>query len=104
MVAGCHPGDCHYINGNHKTFRRMPILHRLLEDYGIDPRRFRVEWVSAAEGDRFATVVNELTETVRSLGPLTRGEGKSTPQPADGAELPAESQVAPEKPAPQARA
>jgi F420-non-reducing hydrogenase iron-sulfur subunit len=102
LVAGCHPGDCHYINGNHKTFRRMPILHRLLEDYGIDPRRFRLEWVSASEGDRFATVVNELTETVRGLGPLVRGEGKVTPQPSDGVEaLDAHRGAA--KPAPQAQ-
>ncbi len=90
LVAGCHPGDCHYINGNHKTFRRMPLLHRFLEEYGIDPRRFRLEWVSASEGDRFAQVVNSLTETVRSLGPCRIGsEGKSPPQPSDGEALPA---------------
>ena len=73
LVAGCHPGDCHYIDGNHKTFRRVPLLTRFLEDYGIDPRRFRLAWVSASEGDRFAAVVKELTETVRALGPCRVG-------------------------------
>jgi F420-non-reducing hydrogenase iron-sulfur subunit len=89
LVAGCHPGDCHYINGNHKTFRRMPLLHRMLEEYGIDPRRFRLEWVSASEGDRFASVVNEMTETVRKLGPGSVGqEGTTTPQPSEGSARP----------------
>jgi F420-non-reducing hydrogenase iron-sulfur subunit len=73
LVAGCHPGDCHYIDGNHKTFRRVPLLARFLAGYGIDPRRFRLAWVSASEGDRFAAVVKELTETVRGLGPCRVG-------------------------------
>lgn len=70
IVAGCHPGDCHYTNGNTKTLRRMPLLARLLADFGIEPERFRLEWVSAAEGARWARVVNEMTEQVRRLGPL----------------------------------
>jgi F420-non-reducing hydrogenase iron-sulfur subunit len=69
LVAGCHPGDCHYIEGNYKTIRRMALLKRLLADYGIEPERFRLEWVSAGEGDRWAHVVNEMTEDVRKLGP-----------------------------------
>jgi len=86
LVAGCHPGDCHYINGNYKTFRRMPLVHAMLEAYGIEASRFRVEWVSASEGDRFAAVVNELTEVVRTLGPLKLGrEGETALQPAEGA-------------------
>jgi F420-non-reducing hydrogenase iron-sulfur subunit len=70
LVCGCHPGDCHYINGNHKTAGRYPMVKKLLEQFGIDPRRFRLEWVSASEGDRYAQVVNETIETVRALGPL----------------------------------
>jgi F420-non-reducing hydrogenase iron-sulfur subunit len=69
LVAGCHPGDCHYIEGNYKTIRRMALLKRLLADYGIEPERFRLEWVSAGEGDRWAHVVNSITEDVRKLGP-----------------------------------
>ncbi len=70
MVMGCHPGDCHYQDGNVKTLRRIPFLKRLLGGFGIDPRRLRLEWVSASEGDRFAAVVNEFTGEIRSLGPL----------------------------------
>ncbi len=69
LVAGCHPGDCHYIEGNYKTLRRMTLLKRMLADYGIEPERFRLEWVSASEGDRWAQVVNKITEDVRKLGP-----------------------------------
>jgi F420-non-reducing hydrogenase iron-sulfur subunit len=69
LVAGCHPGDCHYIEGNYKTIRRMALVKRMLADYGIEPERFRLEWVSAGEGDRWAHVVNQITEDVRKLGP-----------------------------------
>jgi len=69
LVAGCHPGDCHYIEGNYKALRRMTLLKRMLADYGIEPARFRLEWISASEGDRFAEVVNRITEEVRHLGP-----------------------------------
>ncbi len=70
MVCGCHIGDCHYISGNHKTMARMPLLKRTLTDLGIEPDRFVHEWVSAAEGEKFARLVREVTEKVRSLGPL----------------------------------
>jgi F420-non-reducing hydrogenase iron-sulfur subunit len=70
LVAGCHPGDCHYQEGNYKTMRRYPMLLRLLDQFGIERDRVRLEWVSASEGDRFAAVVKELTEKVRALGPL----------------------------------
>ena len=70
VVMGCHLGDCHYQEGNYKTIRRIPFLKRLIQQFGIDPRRLRLEWVSASEGDRFAEVVNEFTEEIRSLGPL----------------------------------
>jgi F420-non-reducing hydrogenase iron-sulfur subunit len=70
VVMGCHLGDCHYQEGNYKTIRRIPFLKRLIERFGIDRRRLRLEWVSASEGDRFAEVVNKFTEEIRSLGPL----------------------------------
>jgi len=76
IVMGCHPGDCHYQEGNFKTARRIPFLKRLIEGFGIDPRRLRLEWVSASEGDRFAEVVNEMTEQIRELGPLKLGFGE----------------------------
>jgi len=70
MVCGCHIGDCHYISGNHKTMARMPLLKRTLVDLGLEPDRFVHEWVSAAEGEKFARLVREVTEQVRRLGPL----------------------------------
>ena len=70
MVCGCHIGDCHYISGNHKTMARMPLVKRMLVDLGIEPDRFVHEWVSAAEGEKFARLVREVTENVRRLGPL----------------------------------
>ncbi len=70
LIAGCHPGDCHYQEGNYKAMRRYRLLLKMLDQFGIDRRRVRLEWVSASEGDKFAKVVKELTETVRELGPL----------------------------------
>lgn len=75
LVCGCHPGDCHYSEGNYKTARRVPILIKLLEQFGIEPQRLRLEWVSASEGDRFAALVNEMTEQIRELGPFNRNGG-----------------------------
>lgn len=69
LLCGCHPGDCHYSEGNYKTMRRFPLLKRLLAEYGIEPERVRLEWVSASEGQRFADVVNDMTRQVRALGP-----------------------------------
>ena len=70
LVLGCHPGDCHYSEGNYKCQRRLPLTRKLAEQMGIDPRRIRLEWVSASEGARFTQVVTEFTEQVRALGPL----------------------------------
>jgi len=69
MVAGCHPGDCHYIGGNYRTRRRMALLKMLLQQFGLNPRRLRLEWVSAGEGQKFARVVSEFIEEIRKLGP-----------------------------------
>jgi F420-non-reducing hydrogenase iron-sulfur subunit len=69
LVSGCHPGDCHYLTGNYVARRRFAVLHDLLAFAGIDPGRVNFSWVSAAEGERFATVVRDVTEKVRQLGP-----------------------------------
>jgi coenzyme F420-reducing hydrogenase delta subunit len=72
LVAGCHPGDCHYLQGNYHARRRMALVAPWLEYLGIDPRRFRLEWVSAAEGKEFAQLIREMTEDLRSL-PVSSG-------------------------------
>jgi F420-non-reducing hydrogenase iron-sulfur subunit len=69
LICGCHPGDCHYIDGNVKTERRFDAMILMLQDMGIEPERLRLEWVSSSEGERFATVVREFTEQIRKLGP-----------------------------------
>lgn len=69
MVSGCHPGDCHYISGNMFARRRFTVLKKLLTSAGIDPERIYFTWVSASEGQRFATIVNEVTNHVKKLGP-----------------------------------
>jgi F420-non-reducing hydrogenase iron-sulfur subunit len=69
LVCGCHFGDCHYVNGNHKTLRRVRLLQRMTAQLGLEPDRLRLEWVSASEGQRFAEVVDDMTERVRRLGP-----------------------------------
>lgn len=70
LVLGCHPGDCHYAEGNYKALRRMELLKRTLIQLGVEEDRFRLDWVSASEGDRFSHVVNDITEKVRALGPF----------------------------------
>jgi F420-non-reducing hydrogenase iron-sulfur subunit len=69
MVLGCHIGDCHYINGNHRTAKRIPMLQKLLGYVGIDPRRLRLDWVSSAEAPKLARVVDEFVREIRELGP-----------------------------------
>jgi F420-non-reducing hydrogenase iron-sulfur subunit len=68
LVTGCHLGDCHYISGNEKAMRSVEMARSLIELLGIEPGRLRLEWISAAEGAKFAQVVNEFTEQVRALG------------------------------------
>ena len=75
LIAGCHPGDCHYVEGNYKTLRRFPLLKKMLAQMGVEEERVRLEWVSASEGDRFATIVDEMTEQIRKLGPFSRRNG-----------------------------
>jgi len=70
LIGGCHPGDCHYSEGNYKTLRRVHMLKPLLQTFGIDTQRVRLAWISASEGDVFQAVTTEFTEKIRSLGPL----------------------------------
>ena len=77
IILGCHPGDCHYAEGNYKALRRMLLLKRTLIQLGIEEDRFRLDWVSASEGERFTNIVNDITEKIRALGPFkTREETK----------------------------
>ena len=69
LVSGCHPGDCHYTEGNYYARRRMLMLRKLLEFVGFDPRRFQMSWVSASEGAKWAAVVAQVTEDIKALGP-----------------------------------
>jgi len=68
LIVGCHPGDCHYINGNLRTERRIALLKKMLSDLGLNDKRVRLEWISAGEGEKFATVVKEFVEEIRALG------------------------------------
>ena len=70
LIGGCHPGDCHYQEGNYKALRRVTLLKKMLGQFGIEPERLRLEWISASEGERLRDVVNDFTEQIRRLGPL----------------------------------
>jgi F420-non-reducing hydrogenase iron-sulfur subunit len=70
LIGGCHPGDCHYQEGNYKALRRVAFLKRMLRALGFEEERIRLEWIAASEGDRVQKVMNEMTETIRRLGPL----------------------------------
>ena len=71
LVSGCHIGDCHYISGNEHTKERFERLHRILiTQLGIEPKRVRLEWVSASEGKRWAEIIKEFTDDIKKLGPL----------------------------------
>ena len=70
LIGGCHPGDCHYQEGNYKTRRRIELLRAVLRDLGVEDQRLRLEWISASEGEKVQRVCNEMTEELRRLGPL----------------------------------
>lgn len=72
LILGCHPGDCHYTEGNYKAARRISLLKKMMAQFGIEDERIRLDWVSASEGNRFKKIVNEITEQIRVLGPLSR--------------------------------
>jgi F420-non-reducing hydrogenase iron-sulfur subunit len=69
LICGCHPGDCHYREGNLKAESRAEAIKLMLQDFGLEEERFRLEWVSASEGKKFAQVVNDMVEQLRALGP-----------------------------------
>ena len=75
LVLGCHPGDCHYTEGNYKTIRRIALLKKMLPQLGIEDERLRLEWVSASEGGRFVAITDEMTEQIRMLGPFSHRNG-----------------------------
>lgn len=68
LVLGCHIGDCHYMTGNHRTAKRMPLVQKVLKEVGIDERRLRLDWVSASEGERFQKIVTDFVDEVKNLG------------------------------------
>ena len=67
LILGCHPGDCHYQEGNYKTLRRFALLKKVLSQLGVEDERVRLEWVSASEADRYAKIVDDMTEKVKKL-------------------------------------
>jgi F420-non-reducing hydrogenase iron-sulfur subunit len=69
LICGCHPGDCHYGEGNIKAEKRADAITLMLEDFGLEEARFRLEWVSASEGPKFAQVAREFTKKIKELGP-----------------------------------
>ena len=87
MIAGCHPGECHYVEGNIKTLRRFRLLRRVLRQFGIEDERVQLVWASASEGIVLAEAVNRMTEQLRALGPLNwrkttlgaNGHGQTVP-------------------------
>jgi F420-non-reducing hydrogenase iron-sulfur subunit len=89
LIGGCHPGDCHYQEGNYSALRRFEMLKLMLREFGIEDERVRLEWISAAEGDKVQKVCNEITEAVRALGPLRLDipPGVSEPEPEPEREL-----------------
>jgi coenzyme F420-reducing hydrogenase delta subunit len=70
LVSGCHPGDCHYMEGNFYARRRLGMLKDLMEFVGVDPRRFHMSWVSASEGNKWKEVVEKTVEDAREAGPF----------------------------------
>jgi F420-non-reducing hydrogenase iron-sulfur subunit len=69
LISGCHPGDCHYINGNLKARRRVKLLKEILSRFGFDDRRVRLTWIGASEGNQFAQTIKEVVADVKALGP-----------------------------------
>jgi F420-non-reducing hydrogenase iron-sulfur subunit len=70
MIAGCHPGECHYLEQNYKAMRRFSMLKHSLRAFGLEEDRVRLQWASAAEGVQLAEAINEMIDQVRALGPL----------------------------------
>lgn len=71
LICGCHPGDCHYHEGNYKCLRRFQLLQKYIDQMGIDKKRIRLEWISASEGKEFAELANEFSKEIVKLGKST---------------------------------
>jgi coenzyme F420-reducing hydrogenase delta subunit len=69
LISGCHPGDCHYINGNYKARRRVKLLKELLPQFGFEPERLKLTWIGASDGLEFAHTVDGLVRSIKELGP-----------------------------------
>jgi F420-non-reducing hydrogenase iron-sulfur subunit len=80
LIGGCHIGDCHYSEGNYKALRRYELMKILLNEFGIDPERLRLEWISASEGEKFARVTLEFEKQIRELGPLKKVSANGEPE------------------------
>ena len=76
IVLGCHPADCHYIGGNYRARRRIALLRLVLEQYGFDPKRLRLEWVSASEGEKFQKTMISFVDEIKALGPTRSRQRK----------------------------
>lgn len=72
LVSGCHPGDCHYIKGNYYARRRIALVKEMLEYIGLEPERFQMSWVSAAEGTKYTKIIKDFVNTLKPLGPQTK--------------------------------
>ncbi|MDI6708815.1 MAG: hydrogenase iron-sulfur subunit [Candidatus Thermoplasmatota archaeon] len=72
FIGACHPGDCHYQTGNYKTIRRVILLRKLLEQFGVNGKRLRLEFISASEGKKFASAVEDFVKELRELGPFKK--------------------------------
>jgi F420-non-reducing hydrogenase iron-sulfur subunit len=72
LVSGCHPGDCHYIKGNYYARRRIALVKKLLEFIGLEPQRFQMSWVSAAEGTKYTQIIKDFVDALKPIGPQTK--------------------------------
>jgi len=72
LVSGCHPGDCHYIKGNYYARRKLALVKKLLEYVGLEPERFQISWVSAAEGQKYTRIIKDFVNELKPLGPQTK--------------------------------
>jgi len=80
LIAGCHPGECHYLEQNYKTMRRVAMLKHTVTGLGIDPLRLRLQWASAAEGPQLAAAIDKMVNQLRELGPLSWPDNWQEPE------------------------
>jgi F420-non-reducing hydrogenase iron-sulfur subunit len=79
MILGCHPGDCHYKEGNVQALKRYTMIKTTISAFGIEEDRLTLDWISASEQDKFVQVVSDMTERIRKLGPLPRRQNPKSP-------------------------